>query len=317
MVCARPEETLTGRLKGTIVLSAVVMAALPTGAWAFSFNMPSDWQVSWDNTLTYNIGVRANNVDPLIGNNPNNDESDYKFSHAGNIVTNRAALLSELNVTYQDHVGFRISGSIWKDFAYGGGDVSNPGIYAPAGGGLPPITYHSINSYPGGRYSSYTSRYYVQGEQLLDAFAFYNFDVAGKSVSLKVGQFTEYWGNALFFPLEGISYSQGAIDAIALAASPGAEVQQLFLPRPQVSLTAHLTPEISLSGQYAFVFNANRLPEGGTFLAPADFLFKGPSNFFAGAVPSALLGLPPGGSSPSMCPPGRAIHRGTWITTSA
>jgi len=304
MVCARPEGTLARRLKGTIVFSALVMAAVPTGALAFSFNMPSDWQVSWDNTLTYNIGVRANSIDPLIGNNPNNDESDYKFSHAGNVVTNRAALLSELNVTYQGHVGFRVSGSIWKDFAYGGGNASNPGVYAPAGGGLPAITYHSINSYPDSKYSSYTSRYYVQGEQLLDAFAFGNFDVAGKSVSLKVGQFTEYWGNALFFPLEGISYSQGAIDAIALSANPGSEVQQLFLPRPQASLTVHLTPEISLSGQYAFVFNANRLPEGGTFLAPADFLFKGPSNFFTGAVPSALLGLPPGGFVPVNVPAG-------------
>ncbi|NPT59175.1 DUF1302 family protein [Paraburkholderia sp. 5N] len=304
MFDARPQETLAGRLKGTIALSAVLMATVPTGAWAFSFNMPSDWQVSWDNTLTYNLGMRVNGVDPLIGSNPNYDESDYKFAHAGDIVTNRTALLSELNVTYQGHVGFRLSASIWKDFAYGGGDVSNPGIYAPAGGGFPAITYHSIDSYSDSKYSSYTNRYYAQGEQLLDAFVFDNFDVAGKNVSLKLGQFTEYWGNALFFPLEGISYSQGAIDAIALSASPGAEVQQLFLPRPQLSLTAHLTPEVSLSGQYAFVFNSNRLPAGGTFLAPADFLFTGPSNFFVGAVPSSQLGLPAGGYLPINVPAG-------------
>lgn len=58
---------IAGRLKGKIALSAVLMATVPTGAWAFSFNMPSDWQVSWDNTLTYNLGMRAGGIDPLIG----------------------------------------------------------------------------------------------------------------------------------------------------------------------------------------------------------------------------------------------------------
>jgi len=280
------------------------MLTAASGSWAFNLDTPSDWQVSWDNTFAYNVGVRAKGLDPLIGNNPNYDESDYKFSHAGDVVTNRASLLSELNVTYQGRMGFRLSGSAWKDFAYGSGDVSNPGTYAPGGGGLPPITYQSISAYPGGKYSSYTNRYYVQGAQLLDAFVFDNFDVKGKKVNVKLGQFTEYWGNALFFPFQAISYGQGPLDAITAAASPGAEIQQLFLPRPQLSLTANLTPEISVSGQYALAFRPNRLPAGGTFLAPADPLFDGPSNLFLTAVPSAALGLPAGGFVPINVPAG-------------
>src|SRR5208282_4839722 len=47
------------------------------------------------NTVTYNVGMRADSVDPMIGNNPNFDDGDYKFSQAGDIITNRLSLVSE------------------------------------------------------------------------------------------------------------------------------------------------------------------------------------------------------------------------------
>lgn len=285
-------------------LAFACAAAAPSAAFAFQFNMPSDWQVSWNNTATYNIGVRAHSIDPLIGNNPSFDESDYKFSHAGDLVTNRVSLLSELNVSYQDRMGFRLSASAWKDFAYGSGVNTNPGGYAPAGGGLPGIPYQATTSYPGGKYSSYTDRYYVQGAQLMDAFVYDNFQVGGKPIYFKLGQFTEYWGSAIFFPFQGISYSQGAFDGIKAAAVPGTQAKELFLPRRQLSLTAQITPDIALSGQYAFGFDRNRLPEGGTYLGVLDPLFQGPSNFFLASVPSAALGLPAGGYVPINVPAG-------------
>ncbi|MCP3720619.1 DUF1302 family protein [Paraburkholderia sp. CNPSo 3281] len=267
-------------------VSACVAAAIAPGcAMAFQFNLPSDWQVNWDNTVTYNVGMRTQGIDPLIGNNPIYDNGDYKFGHAGDIVTNRASVLSEFDAVYQNRMGIRLSASLWKDFAYGSGVNSNPGVYAPGGGGLPPITYQSISGYPGGKYNSYTNRYYVQGAQLLDAFVFDNFHVGETPVYFKVGRLTEYWGNSLFFPFQGISVGQGAVDAIKASASPGTETKELFLPRAQVSISTQLTPELSLAGQYFLEYDRNRLPEGGTYLGPVDFLFQGPSNFFLGAVP--------------------------------
>jgi len=267
---------------------------------AFQFNLPSDWQVNWDNTVTYNLGVRTEGVNPLIGNNPIFGGGDYKFAHAGDIVTNRASVLSEFDAVYQNRMGFRVSASVWKDFAYGSGSNTNPGVYAPGGGGLPPITYQSINSYPGGKYNSYTDRYYVQGVQLLDAFVFDNVHVGETPVYFKVGRLTEYWGNSLFFPFQGVSVGQGAIDAIKLSSSPGTETKELFLPRTQISVSAQLTPQLSLSGQYFLEYDRNRLPEGGTYLGPVDFLFQGPSNFFLGAAPSG------GGYVPLNLPAGTA-----------
>jgi Protein of unknown function (DUF1302) len=274
------------------VLAALIPALTPAFAQAFAFNLPPDWDVHWDNTVSYNLGVRASGIDPMIGNNPNFDDGDYKFRHAGDIVTNRVSLVSELSASYQGFVGFKLSGSAWKDFAYGSGNTTNPGLYAPG------ISYQSIAAYPNRQYGSYTNRYYVQGAELLDGFAFYNTDIGGKAVYVKAGQFTEYWGNSLLFPFQGISYAQGATDGIKAFNSPGTQTKELFLPRPQISLTAQVTPQVSVSGQYYLGWQANRLPTGGTYIESNDAVASGPSGLFLTALPGAarpLFGLPPGG----------------------
>ena len=261
-------------------------------AHAYTFQTPSDWQVEWDNTATYNLGVRAQNPNPSIANNPIFQASDHKFGSAGDVVTNRVSLLSELNVIYATNYGFRVSASGWDDFAYNDTVNTAPGNFAP---GLP---YSSISSYAGNRYTSYTSKYYSSGAQLLDAFVFANPTIGDVPVYLKVGQLTQYWGNALFFGFQGISYSQGSIDGIKGASAPGTQVKELFIPRKQIALDIQPRSDLDIGLQYALGFDANRLPEGGTFLGPADFLFNGPNQFFLGAAPS------PNGFVPFLLPAG-------------
>ncbi|RJF92349.1 DUF1302 domain-containing protein [Noviherbaspirillum saxi] len=276
---------------------AILAMFLPASVQAFELNIADDhWKLNWDNTLTYNLGARVRDVNPLIGNNPAFHQAEHKFPNAGDVVTNRASVLTEFNAIYQGRMGVRLSASAWKDLAYDRDAATNPGTYAPG------IPYSAIQAYPGGRYSSYTDRYYVQGAQLLDAFLFSNFEVAGKPTYLKLGQLTEYWGNAMFFPYQALSYSQGAIDGIKLASSPGTDVKELFIPRQQMSLTSQITPELALSAQYFLGFTRNRLPEGGTFRGPVDFLFQGPSSMFAGAVPDGTgsffpFSIPAGGAN--------------------
>ncbi|SEA41989.1 DUF1302 domain-containing protein [Paraburkholderia sartisoli] len=260
----------TSRLPRLTLLASVIATVMPLHAYAFRFTTGSDWDVNWDNTVSYNVGMRAHSIDPMIGNSPVFDEGDYKFAHAGDIVTNRLTVLSEFTAAYQGYVGVRFSGSAWKDFAYGSGDVTNP-----AGSTIAPKAY--APSYPNGVYSPFTNRYYVEGAQLLDAFGFYNTDVAGHAIYFKVGQFTEYWGNSLLSPSQGISYAQGATDVIKALNSPGTTTKELLLPRPQVSMTAQVTPEVSVSGIYYLGWTYNRLPTGGTYLESADFIAQGPS----------------------------------------
>lgn len=247
---------------------AVMAAGCSTAVQAFTFTT-EDWNGYWDNTVTYNLGFRARDVDNKIGNNPAFDESEYKFKDRGDVVTNRFNLLTELGGTYRDHLSVRVSAQGWHDFAYDDDVESNPGEYAP---GTP---YSALAAYPSGKYRSGVKHAYVTGGRLLDAFVQYSDTFAGHSTTARLGRNTQYWGNGLFFPFQSISYSQGALDGIAGAASPGTPAKALFIPRNQVNLSTQLTSEFSLGFQYFLDRAENILPQGGTYLAPSDFLFTG------------------------------------------
>ncbi|PRE10343.1 hypothetical protein C6P92_23360 [Burkholderia multivorans] len=280
--------TSRARLKRNRI-SVGVAAAL--GCWAASASaMPlgaiPDWDINWDNTVSYNVGMRAQGINPNIGNNPSFSESDYKFAHAGDIVTNRVSDLSEFDAVFQNKFGFRVSASFWKDFAYGGGVNNNPGMAYPG------IPYSALNSYSNNRYSSYTQRYYQQGAELLDAFVFYNFNIGTAPSSVKVGRLTQYWGNALFF--SGIAYGQNAIDGIKGAAVPGTQLKELTVPRTQVFFQTNITPTVSLAAQYFAEYKPSMFPQGGTYLGTAGFLFQGP-NLLEGQIPQGAPVQPTNG----------------------
>lgn len=266
---------------GCSVLAAVLALTGPRTARAVEVNLGQDWNVHFDNTLTYNLGMRAQSIDPGIGNNPVFSESDYKFKSAGDIVTNRVADLSELDGEYTGHgmdFGGRVSLSAWHDFAYSSRVYNNPGLVSPG------VPYTDLNSYQNNRYSNYTRRYYITGAKFLDAFLFDNFSLFGHATSIKAGRLTEYWGQALFFGSQAISYSQNAADDIKGAASPGATAKELAIPRLQIDMSTQLASDVSLEGQYFMEYYPNRLPEGGTYLGTAGFLFEGPQ-YLEGGLP--------------------------------
>jgi len=258
------------------VALAAALACMAGGAHSVELVADDDWQVRWDNTLTYNLGVRAQNADSRISTNVSYDESDNKFAQRGDIVTNMVSVISEFDATYQGRHGLRISASAWKDFAYDDQVAYAPGTFNGT------VPYSALTSYTGNTYSDYTKRWYRQGAQLLDAFVYTSADFSGHRASLKVGRQTQYWGNSVFFPFHSISYGQANIDVGKSLANPGAEAKELFLPRGQVYGQVQLTPELALSGQYFFEWNRNRMPAGGTYLGIADFLFVGPDRGLLG-----------------------------------
>ena len=261
-----------------VVQTTVLMSMASGTAHAFELNLSPDWAAHWDNTISYNLGIRAQGINPNIGNNPLTSESDYKFAHAGDVVTNKVSNLTEFDAVYKDRYGFRVSASMFKDFAFGSGVSNNPGEAAPG------VPYSILNSYANNRFSSYTERYYSQGIQLLDAFAFGRFDVGGHNTTIKFGQLTQFWGNALFFGTQGIDYSQNASDGIKGSGQPGTQAKELALPRFQALLTTEITPALSVEGQYFLRSAQNLLPEGGTYLGTEGFLFSGPQ-YLLGSIP--------------------------------
>lgn len=223
-----------------------------------------DISMRWDNTVRYNLGVRAEQR-TAIGNNPNFDEGEYKFKR-GDIVANRLDLLSEFDFTWRQQYGFRVSATGWYDNAYSNtSSIRNPSLPASIAG-----------SYIGDQYSDYTKRYYrgPSGEWL-DAFIFGTFDIGGSPLAVKLGRHTVYWGESLFSAVHGINYSQAPLDLAKGFATPGVEAKELFRPLTQLSAQLVASNDLTFGAQYFLDWGASRIPEGGTYLGPADFLLYG------------------------------------------
>lgn len=261
----------------SIAVCAIMLLGVTPFAHAYSFETGTDWGVNLDTTLQYTLGMRIDERDSKIANSPTNAQADLLFDR-GDIVTNRLQALLELQANYQDRFGFRVSGSIWKDWALEEDDVTtNPAFPS------------SFNVYPDGHYSKYTQKYHIQGEELLDAFVFANFDVKDMPATVKLGRTSQMWGNAFFFGFSNIAYSQQPMDYIKGFTQPGSEVKELFLPRQQILASVAPSKELTVTGQYYFEFVGNRFPEGGTYMAPGDITFNGPE---AGGPVTDIYGNP-------------------------
>ena len=252
--------------------AAAVLAAAPAQAFEFDTGNP-ELTVRWDNTPRLNLGMRAEQRDDLIGNNQLYDEGTYSFDR-GDLVAARIDWFSELDVIYQKRFGGRVSAQAWYDGAYGSYGRSNP-------------RFASIASYPGNRYSDYTRDLYRGADfEFLDAFVFGRFDLGEVPLTVKLGRHSLYWGESLFVNgnLNSIAYAQNPLDLQKGFATPGAEAKELFRPLTQISGQAAVTEELTLLGQYFFEWDSFRFPEGGTFLGPVDFAFRGPERQFLGPL---------------------------------
>jgi hypothetical protein len=252
-----------------------LLAGLTGGAGAFEIDSGNpDLRMRWDNTVRYNLGVRAQSQDPAILANPNSDDGDRNFS-SGSLVTNRFDVLSEFDIVWRRNFGARFSAAGWYDHAYRNLDNINTASANTLVNGLPVA----------GQLSSYTERY-AKGPsgEWLDAFVFANFDVGSTPVSIKAGQHTVYWGESLLLGglVHGIAYSQNSVDQWKGVANPGSEAKELFRPRGGITVQVQPTSELSLAAQWFYNWQAVRAPESGTYLSGTDMLNFGGDSLIVG-----------------------------------
>ena len=276
-------------LRLSLLASAIMLASLPAAQAVEIKTGNEDWAVRFDNTLKYNYGVRTENADKRMLATPNSNDGDYNFRKGGTNITNRVDLLSELDVVYKGSMGFRVSAATWYDKAYENtGAHDNP---FPNGNGDQSGINPSLNGLPGTgtslgspHLSNYAQRYYngPSGE-ILDAFVFYTTEVGeGSQLSAKAGRHNLYWGETLLNPVHSLSYGQSGLDLAKLAASPGTEAKELFVPRNQLSASFQVNPELTVAAQYFLDWDAARLPEAGTFYGGSDLVGEGAQSFLLG-----------------------------------
>ncbi|VVO84904.1 DUF1302 domain-containing protein [Pseudomonas fluorescens] len=288
----------------TLLASAILAAAMPVAQAVELDTGNPDWTVRLDNTVKYNYGVRTESADKRMLATPNNNDGDYNFRKAGTNITQRVDLLTEMDVVYQNHMGFRVSATSWYDKAYENtGSNSNPFVNGnDARSGLvandPRLAGVTADNVGNGssHLSNYAQRYYAgPSGEILDAFVFYSTEVGEESLlSVKAGQHNVFWGETILNPVHSISYGQSGLDLAKLAASPGTEAKELFVPRNQLSMSFTVNPELTVGAQYFLDWDAARLPEAGTYYGGSDLVGFGGQSFLLGNTNSVVPGSPLG-----------------------
>ena len=250
------------------LLALSVLAVVSSQVHAFEFDTPDDWSIRWDNTFKYNLLVRTASQDKdvyqaagalgLAAADP--DLSRDK----GDIVSNRVDLLSELDVIWKETMGFRVSVAAWYDHGYRR-DMDQPDSLAN----------HWTNPSVGvGELASEAEDLHYKGGELLDAFAFVNFDVGDVAANIRAGRHTIYWGQSLL--LTGAVHSVGgamnSIDVLKGVSVPGSEAKELFRPTNKLSTVVQWTENLTMEAYYGLEWENYRLPEATTFFSPADLL---------------------------------------------
>lgn len=257
-------------------LVVVSVSLLFAGISAEAFDIPTgneDLKLRWDNTFRYTLSQRVKKQDQAIINSPNNDDGDRNFDVG--IVSNRLDILSEVDAVYKKLYGVRLSGAGWYDQRMNDGlDNTSPGT-----------SNHLVNGRPAVGMNSYNRRWAAgPSGELLDAFAFGQFEIGEVPVNVRVGRHSVYWGESMlpFAGTHGISYGQSPIDLGKALAQPGVELKEIFRPLNQVSVQLQPLPSLSIAGQYFLQWESDRFPEAGTYLGFADPLLNGGESVFAG-----------------------------------
>ena len=229
---------------------------------------------SWDSTLKYSNAFRVSRrsatlVDPAKNSsNANQDDGDRNFH--GGLVSNRVDMLSEMDLVY-GNFGVRGSMAAWGDSEYNQRTANNS-----------PQTYNALSSnylhFPGG-----TKDLQFQYAELLDAFFFGKKDFGTRTLSFRVGQFGQVWGETLFFGNNGIAGGMAPIDVLKLLSVPNSQFKEIIRPVPQVSAQFQVTPKLSLGVYYQFMWDETRLPPVGSYFSTADYLNEGGERFLVGA----------------------------------
>lgn len=291
-------------LRYSLLASAVLAAIMPAAHGVEIDTGNPDWTVRLDNTVKYNYGVRTESADKRMLGTPNNNDGDYNFRKAGTNITNRVDLLTEMDVVYQNHMGFRVSAASWYDKAYENtGSNSNPFVNGNGSTSglvandprLAPVTRDNVG-FGSPHLSNYAQRYYTgPSGEILDAFVFYSTEVGEESMlSVKAGQHNVFWGETILNPVHSMSYGQSGLGLAKLAASPGTEAKELFVPRNQLSMSFTVNPELTVGAQYFLDWDAARLPEAGTYYGGSDLVGFGAQSFLLGNTNGVVPGSPLG-----------------------
>ena len=268
----------TIRVPRLAALAAAACAACSAHAFEIDTGNP-DLKLRWDNTVRYTGAVRLKERSPGLSvtvpgaapgtfngpNNINQDDGDNNFDRG--LVSNRLDLLSEVDLAYRD-LGARVTGAAWYDQVYNR-NTDN--------------TTTTANFTPANQFHPETREVMGRKAELLDAFVYGRFTVAGAPVTVRLGRHTLLWGESLFFGANGIAGGMAPIDIIKATSVPNSQFKEIGRATGKLSGQVQISDSASLGAYIAYEWDKSRTPASGAYLSPADVGGPGGSALRAGA----------------------------------
>ncbi len=238
----------------------------------------SDFSLRWDNTAKYSAAWRTQDPSRKLSESTvarNQDDGDRNFEKG--LISNRLDILSELDMSFQN-VGARLSGAAWYDTEYqSSNDNDNP-----ARSNQRSVAYDEFTD---------DTRHLHGGDgELLDAFVYWNGDLADRSLSLRAGRHGLIWGESLFFGANGIAGGMAPVDVVKAQSVPNTQFKEITRPVNQLSGTYQLTDDVSVGAFYQLQWEETRLPASGSYFSTSDILGEGNERLVVGAPFPAFLG---------------------------
>ncbi|MFK8013292.1 MAG: DUF1302 domain-containing protein [Marinicellaceae bacterium] len=265
--------------------SAVKLAILTSSlglisvANAVSFNK-GDFNASWDTTISYGVGVRAEERDKNLVGFANLDPADVaagfgRFSvntddgnqnyDKGDLISNALKITSEFGFSYNSFGGFfRATG--FYDFTNNDKD----------------------------ELSEIAKEFVGKDFRLLDAYIYKDFDIGDRAASIRLGRQVVSWGESTFIQ-QGINIIN-PVDVSKIRVA-GAELKEAFLPIDMIHGSFTLTDNLSMEALYMLEFEQIDPDPAGTYFSGNDFGTPGAEFVMLG------FGLAPEGT------PGATIRR--------
>lgn len=252
-------------LKPSLLAGAIGLALAAQQAQAIELINNEDVTVRLDTTVSYGIGVRAeerdpdlvakSQFDPLAFQRPleqqiatpgrfsaNSDDGNLNFDQWDPIF-NQARITSELSVNFDGYGAF-VRGNYFYDFTLTGKDNLPDGAKDQA----------------------------AERARLLDAYIYTDLEMGNQLLSLRLGRQVVSWGESTF--LAGGINTINPVDVTALRTA-GAELKDAFLPQNMLWGSIDLTPTFSVEAVVLGEWDEVEAEPSGTFFATNDFATAG------------------------------------------
>lgn len=257
---------------------AAALVACANQALAFQIDTgSSDFSLRWDNTVKYSAAWRVKDPSSKLTEGQtarNQDDGDRSFEKG--LISNRMDILSELDMGFGDF-GARVSGAGWYDTVYQDDNDNDP-----ARANQRSVAYDEFTD---------DSRHLHGGDaELLDAFVYWNGELAERALSVRLGRHGLIWGESLFFGANGIAGGMAPVDVVKAVSVPNTQFKEITRPVSQLSTTYQLTDDVSLGAFYQFEWEETRLPAAGSYYSVSDIMGEGNERLIVGAPFPAFLG---------------------------